>query len=306
MYYHYETQPIPNPLSWYFHYLPHAFHKASVLFTHFVELIVPFGLFGPRMVRTAAGLFTIAFQGLLILSGNLSWLNYLTITLCIACFDDGFVRRLLPIKPPAVAPFSKIRRGVLIVFTGLILLLSIPPALNLLSRGQLMNASFEPFHLVNTYGAFGSVTKKRMEIVMEGTPEDVLDPTTRWREYEFKAKPGDPRRRPGVVAPYHYRLDWLMWFAAMSDLPYYPWIINLAAKFLQNDPKVLSLIEKNPFPDSPPKYVRAVLYYYRFTTPEEKKKTGRWWLRTPLRMYLPPVSLSSAGFRSLLEEQGWL
>lgn len=304
--YHYETQPMPNPLSWYFHHLPAAFHKTSVPFTHFVELVVPWGLFFPGGTGYAAGIVTIAFQILLILSGNLSWLNYLTILPAVACFDDAFLRRFLPLRLPETKPLSTVRRWILNGLAGIVVLLSIPPVLNMISPAQMMNASFEPFHLVNTYGAFGSVTRERNEIIIEGTEEEVLGPVTKWREYEFKAKPGDVKRRPPIVAPYHYRLDWLMWFAAMSDYRSYPWILNLTAKLLQGDPATLQLLANDPFPQVPPKFIRAVLYRYRFTTTEEKKKTGHWWSRMRAGEYLPPLSLNNPRFREILREEKWL
>jgi hypothetical protein len=307
MFYHYETQPLPNPLSWFFHRLPPLVHKGAVLFNHFVEVIVPFGFFSPlRIICYIAGGFTILFQTLLILSGNLSWLNYITLLLCVPCFDDAFLSKFIPIKIPEIEPMSGIREGILIAFTAGILLLSIKPTMNLFSRRQLMNSSFEPFHLVNTYGAFGSVTRERMEIIFEGTEDLYPSISTKWKEYEFKAKPGDVKKMPRIVAPYHYRLDWLMWFAAMSDYRHYPWLLNFSAKLLKNDPQTLSLIGKNPFPNVPPKYVRAELYLYRFTTPEEKKKTGQWWNRTRVAGYLPPLSLDNEGFQEALKDMGWL
>lgn len=299
MFYHYETQPLPNPLSWYFHYLPRGVHKASVLFTHFVELVTPWGYFAPRFVSYAAGIFTVAFQILLILSGNLSWLNYLTLLLCISCFDDAFFSHLIPLSIPDIAPLSVFRQGILLTLGVLIVILSIQPTLNLVSPRQIMNTSFEPLHLVNTYGAFGSVTKERNEIILEGTDDVVITSATQWREYEFKAKPGRVNRMPPLVAPYHYRLDWLMWFAAMSDYRYHPWIIDLIQKLLQGDQEVLKLLGNNPFPARPPRYIRASLYYYHFTQPQTRKKTGEWWARTRLWDYLPPLSLER-----LAEEHG--
>jgi hypothetical protein len=306
MQYHYETQPVPNPLSWYFHYLPVILHKASVLFNHFVELIAPFGLFIPGRIGWAAGFLTIIFQIILILSGNLSWLNYLTITLCLCCFDDRILKRFIPIQIPATKPAGGIRKGILNTVSVLLVILSIQPAVNLFSPRQLMNASFDPLHVVNTYGAFGSITQQRNEIVLEGTSDAVLGPETRWQAYEFKCKPGDMDRIPCLMSPYHYRLDWLMWFAAMSDYRHHPWILNLIAKLLQNNPSTLSLLKTRPFPDSPPKFIRAQYYRYRFTDSGEKKKTGRHWKREKLGDYLPPLSLDHPEFRKTLEDQKWL
>ena len=164
---------------------------------------------------------------------------------------------------------------------------------NMLSRRQLMNASFNSYHIVNTYGAFGSVTKARYEIVIEGSEDEPGQVQTEWKEYEFKAKPGNPKRRPRQVAPYHLRLDWLMWFAAMSSVYDYlehPWFIILIQKLLQNDSSILKLLAGNPFPAGP-KLIRARLYRYRFATAKERRETGRWWMRSLVGEYLPTVSL---------------
>lgn len=304
LYYHYETQPLPNPLSWYCHHLPHWWHKACVLFTHFAELIVPWFLFAPwRRIRAVAGLLTIYFQFTLIISGNLSWLNYITLALCLPCFDDAMLARVFRVchEEPTHSPLA--HRVAVYLLLALVVLLSLPPALNLFSREQVMNASFEPLHLVNTYGAFGSITRDRYEIIIEGTDADVPTDSARWREYEFKGKPGNPRRRPPLVSPYHWKLDWQMWFAAMSDYRYHPWIVNLVAKLLQNDKPVLGLLDTNPFPSAPPRYVRAELYLYHFT---DSHADGAWWKRERVGRYLPPLSLEDESFRQVLQEHGWL
>jgi hypothetical protein len=154
-----------------------------------------------------------------------------------------------------------------------------------------MNSSFDPLHLVNTYGAFGSITRTRNEIVIEGTDDAPPTAASVWRAYEFKGKPGDPARRPPQVAPYHLRLDWLMWLAAMSTPNEHDWFPALLAKLLQGDAATLGLLRTNPFPNHPPKYVRAQYYAYKFTTPEEHRRTGAWWGRTLIGAYYPPVSL---------------
>ncbi|MGO9610697.1 MAG: lipase maturation factor family protein, partial [Verrucomicrobiia bacterium] len=304
LYYHYETQPLPNPLSWYFHHLPPWWHKTCVLFTHFAELIVPWFLFAPwRKTRAVAGLLTIYFQCTLIVSGNLSWLNYVTIALCIPCFDDAMLSWVFRVSHPEPTYSPLTHRIAVYVLLAVVLVLSIQPAMNLFSREQAMNASFEPLHLVNTYGAFGSITRERYEIIIEGTDSDTATDDASWREYEFKGKPGNPRRRPCIVSPYHWKLDWQMWFAAMSDYRYHPWIINLVAKLLQNDKPVLGLLGNNPFPGKPPKFVRAELYLYHFT---DSHADGAWWKREHVGHYLPPLSLENESFRKALKEQGWL
>jgi lipase maturation factor len=170
-------------------------------------------------------------------------------------------------------------------------LLSIGPVINMLSPRQMMNASFEPLHLVNTYGAFGSITRERYEIVLEGTDDASVNERTKWREYEFKGKPGDPARRPPQVAPYHLRLDWLMWFEAMAPAPHSDWFFSLLAKLLQEDRGTLSLLRTNPFPNAPPKYLRAQYYLYKFTTPDDHRRNGQWWTRQLIGTFYGPVSL---------------
>jgi hypothetical protein len=173
--------------------------------------------------------------------------------------------------------------------TALVLVLSYWPVRNMISRGQQMNASFNSLHLVNTYGAFGSVTRVRHEIVVEGTDEEDPGPETVWHEYEFRGKPGDVRRRPRQFAPYHLRLDWQMWFAALNPAVIPGWFERFVVRLLEGDRDTLRLLRHNPFPDAPPRCVRAQLYRYRFTTREEQRATGDWWHRTPVHEFLPPV-----------------
>ena len=288
--YYYETQPMPNPLSWHFHWLPRPVLHGGVVFNHFAELIVPFGYFLPQPFAGIAGLFTIAFQSALIVSGNLSWLNYLTIVLAFTTLDNRFLS-WLPVRRPVLHPEPHSQRLATYALAVLVAILSIPPVLNMLSPGQVMNSSFNPLQIVNTYGAFGSITKERFEIVIEGTADAALTDSTVWREYEFKGKPGDPSYRPPIVAPYHLRLDWLMWFAAMGRAQDEPWFPELMAHLLRGDQNVEGLLRVNPFPGRPPEWIRASLYRYRFTTPAEHEATGRWWSRERVADYFPAVHL---------------
>jgi hypothetical protein len=179
-----------------------------------------------------------------------------------------------------------------LALTALVVILSWWPVRNMIGRGgQAMNASFNRFHLVNTYGAFGSVTKVRHEIVIEGTADPSPGPDAEWREYEFKGKPGDVGRRPPQVAPYHLRLDWLMWFAALSPAYADAWFGPLLQKLLEGDRPTLRLLRRDPFPDAPPAVIRARYYRYRFTTRAERRETGAWWNRVLVGEYAPPVSL---------------
>jgi hypothetical protein len=287
--YYFETQPMPNALSWYFHWMPHGVHAAGVAINHVVEVLVPFAYFLPQPFASVAGIVTILFQLTLIVSGNLSWLNWLTLVLCIPLLDDRWLT-WIPIHPPASLAAAPAYSAALYVISAGVVLLSVKPVVNMLSPAQMMNASFDALHLVNTYGAFGSITRDRFEIVLQGTSDTALADDSRWLEYEFKGKPGDPARRPPQVAPYHLRLDWLMWFEAMSRGPQSDWFFNLLGGLLRGDRETIGLLRTNPFPDAPPRYVRAQYYRYRFTTPEQHRQTGLWWDRQLVGTFYGPVS----------------
>jgi hypothetical protein len=306
LYYHYETQPMPNPLSWYFHWLPQPVHRFGVAFNHFAELVVPFGYFAPQPIAAVAGLITIFFHAWLMASGNFSFLGLLTIVLAVSTLPDGWLGKFVRMMPPADLRAPRRYRYAVIALAVLVAFLSISPIQNMLSPAQAMNTSYEPLHLVNSYGAFGSITRPRYEVIVEGTDAETLTPDTTWLEYEFKGKPGDVRRQAPQIAPYHLRLDWLMWFAGFTPYDEEPWFVNLVAKLLQNDKRTLSLIRGNPFTSRAPRYVRALLYEYHFTTPDERRKTGAWWKRELKGLYFPPVSLDNPAFRDILEREGWL
>jgi len=299
LHYHHETQPLPNPLSFYFHHLPSAFHKLEVAGNFVAQLVVPWGLFFPQPVAGIAGALIVLTQLWLFISGNYSWLNLLTMLLAVSAFNNAQIHIILRMGIPHVLALPATYALAIFLLTGTVIVLSYWPVHNLLSRRQLMNTSFNRYHLVNTYGAFRSVTKSRYEIVIEGTEEQAVRPETTWTEYAFKAKPGDPRRRPPQIAPYHLRLDWLMWFAAMSPVYEYlehPWLIAFVLKLLQNDAATLKLISTNPFPAGPT-IIRVRLYRYRFATATERRETGQWWIRTLAGEYLPAMSLGGGAGR---------
>ncbi len=271
--YFFQTQPVPNPLSWYAHHLPRPILHAGVLFHHFVELLAPWCCFAPARWRRAGAVTMISFQLMLILGGNLSFLNWLTIVPLLAFLDDGFFS-----WPEREGQLMKAQRWAVRALAMLVALLSLGPIGNLLSSGQAMNTSFDPLELVNTYGAFGSVEQTRNEIILEGSLDG-----EHWLAYEFKVKPGDPARRPSLITPYHYRLDWLMWFAAMGRPEDYPWIYSLVDHLLRNDPDTLNLLAGNPFPQQPPRWIRGRLVGYRFTDPGQ----AGWWSTGEERVWLP-------------------
>ena len=295
LYYHHETQPMPGPLSWFFHHLPKPLHRVEVAGNHFAQLIVPFGLFAPQPVAGVAGGIVVITQLWLVASGNFAWLNWVTIMLAFSAIDDSSLATLFgapahPVWPAPPVWFA----GLVIAFSGAVLFMTYWPVRNMLSSHQRMNMSFNSFHLVNTYGAFGSIGRVRREVVIEGTEDERLTPQTLWKEYEFKGKPGAVRRLPRQWAPYHLRLDWLKWFAAISPGYAEPWLRPFLQRLLRNDRPTLRLLRHNPFPDSPPRYVRAQLYQYRFTTLAELRRDRAWWHRTLIGGYVRPMTLPTA------------
>ncbi|XP_077102117.1 lipase maturation factor 1 isoform X1 [Siphateles boraxobius] len=322
--YHYETQPVPNPMSYYMHHSPWWIHRFETLSNHFIELVVPFFTFMGRRMCLVNGVLQILFQVVLIISGNLSFLNWLTIVPSLACFDDaalaflfrrsgGARKTLLEIQSEETAghgpPATKgvLIRRVLNVSLGLLIAyLSVPVVMNLLSSRQAMNTSFDPLRIVNTYGAFGSITKERTEVVFQGTMsvnhtgEEVI-----WEEYEFMCKPGALDRRPCLISPYHYRLDWLMWFAALQTYEQSEWVIHIAGRLLANDSSILSLMAHNPFQDrEKPRWIRGEHFRYKFPRPGSVSAAqGKWWIRKRIGPYFPPVSLD--GLRNYFQSRNW-
>lgn len=288
LYYHHETQPLPNPLSRFFHHGPTWIHRFGVVFSHFCQLVAPLGLFFPQPIAGIAGGFLIFHQLILVVSGNYSWLNWITIVMGLLCFQD-FGITPVTINPPFWFECLQYSTGILC------LVLSYKPLLNLFSSNQYMNYCWNRWHLVGAYGAFGCVTKKRYEIVLEGTTDEYPNDKTIWREYGFKGKPTELDRTPPVVAPYHLRLDWMIWFLPFTvhvgENQIYVrahslWFIRLMSKLLKNDKQLLKLFRHNPFPDENPKWVRAQFYHYEFTMKGEKNI----WKRKSLGMFCPRVS----------------
>ncbi|MFV8053432.1 lipase maturation factor family protein [Mycobacterium sp. 48b] len=295
LYYHHETQPMPGPLSWFFHHLPKPLHRIEVAGNHFAQLVVPFALFAPQPVASGAAIVVIITQLWLVASGNFAWLNWITIVLAFSALSDSAAAVLLPMPEQQFGKTPMWFAVVVIGFAVAVAWLSYRPARNLISRRQRMNASYNHYHLVNSYGAFGTVGRARDEVVLEGTSDPMLSDHTVWKEYEFKGKPGDVHRWPRQFAPYHLRLDWLMWFAAISPAYAQGWLRMLLTRLLENDRDTLKLLRCNPFPDEPPRYVRARLYRYEFSTWTELRRDHVWWHRISLGVYVPPQSLPSAG-----------
>lgn len=295
--YHYQTQPNPHFLSWFYHHLPWWFHRFEVLMTHFYELFVPFLFLLPFYVRRAGALLIMLFQLTLISTGNLAFLNWQTMVLALVALDDRVFyfmqspKRLLKLDNLAQLRPSTLAKGFQASFLLVVLGMSYWPVKNMISPKQRMNESYQSLHLINSYGLFGSITKDRYEIVISGTSDQELSESSQWQEYEFKCKPGAIDQAPCWVTPYHLRLDWQMWFSAMRPQLGEQWLAELARMMLENNAHLDQLIKENPFRDTaPPRHIKMDLYLYRFSDGDEK---GLWWRREFKKAYLPPVNLSN-------------
>jgi hypothetical protein len=278
-----------------------------------IELGAPFLIFAPRRIRFFGASLLLGLQALIFITGNYTFFNLLSAAITLFLFDDQALRGMVWTPTKRVREWLVVNNGeepersgrlgrlaaaaltLLILPLGLGRILEnttvqLPGPIEALVRYT------SPFQVVNSYGLFAVMTTERLEIVVEGS-----DDGQRWRAYEFPFKPGDVNRAPGWAAPYQPRLDWQMWFAALSDYRTNPWFVAFAERLLEGSPDVVALLEKNPFPDHPPRYVRAVTYDYRFTTWDEQRQTGSnarvWWHREPHGQYLPPVGLRPAAIK---------
>ncbi len=302
LHYHYETTCLPTWTGWYMHALPLWFHRGSAALMFVVELALPLGAFGPRRVRMASAAGFVGLMVFIAATGNYGFFNLLAIVLCIPLLDDAALGRIgLGRHGEERGSAGGGRHGWprVVTWTVAAAVLALSPVPLLAAarvRGVVPNVLVrlyelqEPFHLVNGYGLFANMTTSRPEIVVEASDDRV-----EWRPYEFRWKPGDPMRRPGFVQPHMPRLDWQMWFAALGSPRSSRWFVAFCARLLEGSAPVLALLETNPFPAAPPRYVRATLYDYRFTTPAERRATGAWWTRRALRPYVPVLTLALDG-----------
>lgn len=292
--YHWYTQPLPTPLAWYVNLLPLGIQKLCTLGTLAIELVVPFCFFFPRKIREAGAWLLIGLQALIILTGNYTFFNLLSIALCLFAFDDRKLARLSFAKQVAAivklsAP-SRLERGISIAVAVIVLVLGLLHIGNSFSTGMptLLRRAINyaaPLGIVNSYGLFAQMTTVRDEITIEGSMDGQS-----WQPYRFRYKPNTVRDAPHWVAPYQPRLDWQMWFAALGSYSENQWFVNLAERLLQGSPPVLGLFESNPFPDQPPKYIRANKARFTFT----KVGGAQWWSSEPAGAYLPAVSFRGA------------
>ncbi|MFL6351213.1 MAG: lipase maturation factor family protein [Bryobacteraceae bacterium] len=293
MRFHFMTQPLPNPLAYYAYRAPAWVLDSITAATLAIELIAPFLLFGPRLIRHIAAGLLMAMQVLILLTGNYAFFNFLALALCLWAFDDRTFaplsrllrRRVRPIRARIWEPGVSTAVLVLIAIGAIQLTGMFAPEFERAFTKPL--ALIAPFQIVNTYGLFAVMTTTRPEIVMEGSDDRV-----NWKEYSFRYKPGELHRELPLVAPHQPRLDWQMWFAALGDYQENEWVGGLMYRLMQGEPSVIGLMNPPPFP-KPPRYMRALLYDYSFTTPDDRARTGAVWQRRLLRTWFGPVALQA-------------
>ena len=297
--FHYQTQPLPTWIAWYANQLPLWFQKMSCLIMFGIELGAPWLIFAPLRIRFLGGAAIAFLQILILLTGNYTFFNLLTLALCFLLLDDFMVAKFAPPKlrpvfvPNRQSSTLSLRRVVTVPLAFVVITLSIfqmglmfgvrPGGLYPIA---VVDAWLAPFRSFNGYGLFAVMTTERREIIVEGSDDGVS-----WLPYEFKYKPGDVDRRPAFVAPHQPRLDWQMWFAALGDAGQNPWFVNFCECLLRGSPDVQALLKTNPFPNHPPRLIRAELYDYHFTNFAERRSTSAWWQRNLIGEYLPPISL---------------
>jgi hypothetical protein len=290
---YFEVQPLPNPVAWYFHQLPDWLLRFGTGATLFVEILVPFMMFLPRRWRFTAAWLTIFFQLLIILTSNHNWINFLTIILCLFLFDDRAIQRVLPRslqssvhwQPPAAT--AAVRRyavgmlGAFILFAGTLNIYELGSGQKIPGSVGTVLAYTSNYFVVNKYHVFPTMTTRRVELELLGSRDGV-----EWKAYRFKYKPDVVSERPTFIIPHQPRLDWQMWFVTLQPR-HLPWFIHFTEALLDNSPTVTALLENNPFPDEPPRFIRVDAHQYHFTDFEEREKTGNWWKRTALGPFTP-------------------
>lgn len=291
--YYFLTQPLPTSLAWYAYQLPSFILHTATALTLFIELIMPFFIFLPRRLRFMAAFAILTLQTAILFTGNYNFFNLLTLLLCLMLFDDAALHSIIPqrfyqfmmdkiiqIKQYKFISYTAIIFAVFTIFLGLIQF-QLRFTQTTSSPLAELYQNVEPLRLVNPYGPFAVITTERIEIIIEGSDDEI-----NWHAYEFKFKPGDIYQKPLWIIPHQPRLDWQMWFAALGTANDNPWFLQFLQRLLENSPPVLKLLKTNPFPDHAPKYIRAQSYQYYFTTLQEKKETGAWWKRDRLWFYL--------------------
>ncbi|MGB8169986.1 MAG: lipase maturation factor family protein [Chthoniobacteraceae bacterium] len=290
--FHFETQPLPLGTAWYIHQFPRGLLRAMEASMFAIELLAPFFILAPRRWRHAGAVALIALQLCIMATGNYAFFNLLTIALCLTLFDDAvwprrWRERFAASHEPRTESAWPLR--LFGPVAGVIFIVTFMPLVDAFRTGwrwpepvSSLRDSLAPLMSFNGYGLFAVMTTTRPEIFVEGSDDGV-----NWQAYRFRWKPGNVRTPPALVAPHQPRLDWQMWFAALSDYQHNPWFIRFLVRLLEGSPEVLALLEWNPFPSHPPRYVRAVVCEYHFTHWGD----DAWWTRGPEQLYCPVISL---------------
>jgi hypothetical protein len=289
--YYFETQPLPHVGAWYFNQLPEWMLKAGVGLTLFGELLVPFFIFLPRPYRLFAAVFTIFLQLLILVTSNHNFINLLTIILCLFLLDDRFVAKILPKKLHAriinrISEPSRLK-GVLTAFAALLI---VPASLISFTANGMKKPLPEPMHdyansvrrfgIGNIYHVFPTIQTERQELIVEGSSDG-----ENWKAYRFNFNPYELDKMPAFIVPHQPRLDWMVWFVPTQRLPQMIWFGEFLRRLHEGSESVTDLMASNPFPGTPPSYLRVMAYSYRFTTTDEREETGDWWQRELLGQF---------------------
>lgn len=298
--YHFETQPLPTALAWYAHHLPESILAVLAAATLIIELVLPFFVFAPRNIRMVTGWIFILFQTGILLTGNYNFFNLLAIITCLFLFDDAAIRKLTPAFIANRLPLAagdRLLPSIAVAVAVVILSLSLAQLWQIMSGNRLpllssLNQALSPLRIVNQYGPFAVMTQTRHEIIIQGS-----DDGQAWESYRFRYNPHDLRQRPRWIIPHQPRLDWQMWFAALSHTDQIPWFARFIRRLLQGSEQVTGLFQHNPFAGKPPVYVRAIMYEYRFSGPQLLTEDGQWWTRSISGLYFPAVTLEGERLR---------
>ncbi len=338
---YYQNGPLPTWVGWYMQHLPHWFHAATVAATLGMELLVVIMLFLPRRFRLICFLIVTPWEIGVILTANYTFLNYLVLSLGILLLDDGALHRFVPafLRAPEVRPEapkledesslslladhpeSKIAPAQKPALSGLakqwdalrlaicaVMLTWVAYATTAELAMMVQHTvplptepvrALEPFRIANQYGLFAVMTRGRYEIEFQGSNDG-----QNWTAYHFRYKPQALNERPGIYAPYQPRFDWNLWFASLGDWQQNNIVPLTEERLLDNDADVLELFRGNPFANTPPKYVRAVLWQYWFTSMSEKRQTGNWWRRQLLGLYAPVIERQPDGKVGVVQMPG--
>lgn len=275
---HFETQPFPGPFSWHIHNLPDKLLRVLTATVTILMFVLPFLYFLPQPYAAIAGSITVLIQFSIIVGGNYAWLNFLTIFLAVSTFNDEILYSILGISSELSMAVPHPNTEAISLIGLLVFLLSLPAILNFFTKNPVQNMSYNPLHIGNSYGAFPWVAESRKEIIIKGTKSKDVK-SAEWQEYRFKGKSEGINKRPPQLAPYHYIFEYMLFFLAHNKIDRTMWFEKFIFKLLDNDAKVLGLFSENPFDSEGPNHVKADLYRYEFTKPEELESKGNYWKR---------------------------